>query len=406
MINLFKLAYRDLLRNRRRSFFSALALGMGIGLLLMIAAVVEGEMRGSMEASINLQTGHIQIRAKDYNQDKNSLAWEDLVNNPEKIASQISGVAGVKVVTPRLVSSGIVEFGDQSNGVAVIGIDPNSPANAPFKNGTTQGEFIQPDDRDSILIGKELSKKMNIQVGDSIQLVVNTSSGTVDSQSFKVKGIFNSGVPSYDETTVFLPLAKAQAIAGVENRASTVNILLSDREMTDVVAASLKTDQYSVVTWKDLNEMVVQTESFAHAYMVIINLIVLAITATVIVNTLVMAVFERTREIGILSAIGMKSTSIMSMFFIESLLLAIAGTIMGFIIGGVLVWYSTNVGFYIGNLGVRSGFLLGERIYGHLTLTDTVSLTITAFVVTLLAALYPAILAARMEPVHALHGGE
>ncbi len=406
MINLIKLAYRDLLRNRRRSLFSALALGMGIGLLLMIAATVEGEMRGSLESSINLQTGHLQIRAKDYNPDKNSLAWEDLVEDPDRIASQISTVTGVKVATPRLISSGIVNFGDKTNGVAVLGIDPGSVANAPFRNGLSEGDFIEADDRDSILIGKELARKMGISLHDNIQLLVNTSDGSVNEQSFTVKGIYNSGVPSYDETTAFLPISKAQAIAGVEKRASTILVLLNDREMTDVVAASLKSDKYSIVTWKEQNEMVVQTEEFAHGYMVIINLIVLAITATVIVNTLVMAVFERTREIGILSAIGMKSTRIMGMFIIESFLLALLGTLMGFIIGGVLVWYSTNVGFYIGNMGLRSGFLLGERIYGYLTMQDTVSLTITAFVVTMLAALYPAILAARMEPVKALHGGE
>jgi ABC-type lipoprotein release transport system permease subunit len=406
MLNLFKLAYRDLLRNRRRSLFSALALGMGIGLLLMIAATVEGEMRGSLESSINLQTGHLQIRAKDYNPDKNSLAWEDLVDDPDRIASQISMVTGVKIATPRLISSGIVNFGDKTNGVAVLGIDPGSVANAPFRSGLSEGDFIGSDDRDSILIGKELAKKMGISLHDNIQLLVNTSDGSVNEQSFNVKGIFNSGVPAYDETTTFLPLSKAQAITGVEKRASTILVLLNDREMTDVVAASLKSDKYSIVTWKEQNEMVVQTEEFAHGYMVIINLIVLAITATVIVNTLVMAVFERTREIGILSAIGMKSTRIMGMFIIESFLLALLGTLIGFIIGGVLVWYSTNVGFYIGNMGIRSGFLLGERIYGYLTMQDTVSLTITAFVVTMLAALYPAILAARMEPVKALHGGE
>ncbi len=211
-----------------------------------------------------------------------------------------------------------MNFGDKTNGVAVLGIDPGSVANAPFRNGLSEGDFIEADDRDSILIGKELARKMGIFLHeDNIQLLVNRSDGSVNEQSFTVKGIYNSGVPSYDETTAFLPISKAQAIAGVEKRASTILVFVNDREMTEVVAASLKSDKYSIVTWKEQNEMVVQTEEFAHGYMVIINLIVLAITATVIVNTLVMAVFERTREIGILSAIGMKSTRIMGMFIIE-----------------------------------------------------------------------------------------
>ena len=140
--------------------------------------------------------------------------------------------------------------------------------------------------------------------------------------------------------------------------------------------------------------------------MIMLYLIVLAITATVIVNTLIMAVFERTREIGILSAIGMKGGRIMAMFFAESSLLAVGGIVMGLILGGLLVCVrQPRSGFYIGNMGM-TGILLGDRIYAYLTLNDTVTLTITAFIVTLLAALYPALLAARMEPVEALHGGK
>jgi ABC-type lipoprotein release transport system permease subunit len=139
--------------------------------------------------------------------------------------------------------------------------------------------------------------------------------------------------------------------------------------------------------------------------MSMIYLIILGITATVIINTLIMSVYERTREIGILAAIGMKGSRIMAMFFAESSLLAVGGILMGLVLGGVLVYFATNIGIPIGNMGT-TGILLGERIYASLTLNDAVSLTILTFVVTLLAALYPAILAARMEPVEALHSGQ
>ena len=181
--------------------------------------------------------------------------------------------------------------------------------------------------------------------------------------------------------------------------------MLKDRADTAAVVAAMPTSQYQVKTWEQMNEIVVKFENFANAYMSIIYLIVLAITATVIINTLIMSVYERTREIGILAAIGMKGRRIMAMFFAESSLLAVGGIVMGLIIGSVLVYYFTVYGFYIGNLGVTGGFLLGERIYAYPTLSDTINLTIIAFIVTLLAALYPALLAARLEPVEALHSG-
>jgi len=135
--------------------------------------------------------------------------------------------------------------------------------------------------------------------------------------------------------------------------------------------------------------------------MSLIYLIVLTITATVIVNTLIMAVYERTREIGILSAIGMKSRRIMAMFLAESTILALGGVVMGVILGYLAVRGININGFYVGDMGL-SGFLIGNTIYANLTPRDAVNLTIMAFVVTLLAGLYPAILAARMEPVQAL----
>jgi ABC-type lipoprotein release transport system permease subunit len=139
--------------------------------------------------------------------------------------------------------------------------------------------------------------------------------------------------------------------------------------------------------------------------MALLYVIVLAITATVIVNTLVMAVFERQREIGILSALGMTSRRITLMFLIESTLLAIGGIAIGLVIGGVLVAYATKYGFHVGDLGM-TGIMLGETIYAHLTLSDTLTLSFTALIVTIVAALYPAWLAARMEPVDALRGGQ
>ena len=132
MIQLFKMAFRDLGRNRRRSFFSALALGIGLALLLLMASVVDGEMRGALETAIKLQSGHLQVRAKTYDENKTSLAWEDLVENPATVAAQIAALAPVKAATPRLFASGIVASGDESAGVRIIGIDPASAANAPL----------------------------------------------------------------------------------------------------------------------------------------------------------------------------------------------------------------------------------------------------------------------------------
>ena len=117
MIQLYKMAFRDLGRNTRRSFFSSLALAIGLAVLMLMAAVIQGEYRDSMETSIRLASGHLQVRAASYNENKTSLAWEDLIENPDQIAAQVSSLQPVKFATPRLFASGIVAAGSQSKGV-------------------------------------------------------------------------------------------------------------------------------------------------------------------------------------------------------------------------------------------------------------------------------------------------
>ncbi len=403
MLNYLKMAYRNLGRHRRRSVLSALALSIGLALLLFIAAFYEGEMRSSMESTLRLDSGHIQIRAADYDPDKLSVAWEYLIQNPEQVAAQIEALDQVQVATPRLIASGIVSVRDESSGVQIMGVDPASSANDPYRQGLVNGEFPTADDRTGILIGLPLAENLGLKVGDQLNLLVNTSNGTVDEQVFIVRGIFTTGVSTYDRGIVLLPLAKAQTFSGAENRASFIFALLKDREQTDAVAAALQSPNYQVKTWSELNEILVLMEDFSNAYLLIINLIVIGVTATVIVNTLVMSVFERTREIGILTAIGMKGRQVISLFLTEASLLALGGLAFGLLLGWGISAYFIKVGMYFGDLGL-SGFYLGYRIYTYLTLEDTINLTITSFIITLLASLYPARLAARMEPVEALHG--
>ncbi len=401
MIQILKMAFRDLGRNRRRSFFSALAVGAGLALLILMASVIEGEMGSAIESAIQLQSGHIQIRAATYDENKSSLKWQDLVADPDQIAGQIAALDQVKTATPRLYASGFLSSGTQSASARITGIDLLSAASDPYRKGVISGEYLSPDDREAILIGRPMAEKLSLNVGDRVGLSLNTADGDVQDQTFIVKGIYTTNTYGFDSATVFLPLAKAQAITRTENHASTIFVLLNDTALTDSVVSALNVSNLEIKTWRDLNALFVEYETMAESYIGIFYMIILAISASVIINTLIMSVYERTREIGILSAIGMRGNRIMMLFLAESSMLAIGGVLMGLVIGVLATLYFNRNGFYIGNMGL-SGIMITDTIYAKLTMDNLINLTIMTFVVTILSGLYPAVMASRMQPVAAL----
>lgn len=402
MMQTLKMAFRDLGRNRRRSFFSALAVGAGLMVLILMSSVIEGEMGGALENSIKLQSGHIQVRAASYDENKSSLKWEDLVANPDEIAAQIAKYDQVEAATPRLFASGFLSSGTQSAGARITGIDPLSAANDPYRKGIIDGAYLTPDDRDAVLIGRPMAEKLNLGVGDKVGLSLNTADGNVQEQTFTVKGIYSTNTFGFDSATVFLPLAKAQAMTQTEKHASTVFVVLKDTASTDAVASAIHVDSnLQVKTWKDLNSLFLEWETMANSYIGFLYLIVLAISVSVIINTLIMSVYERTREIGILGAIGMRGSRILMLFLTESSLLAVGGVIIGLILGVLATLYFNVNGFYVGNMGL-SGIAVTDTIYAKLTAENMINLTIMTFVATILAGLYPAVVASRMQPVEAL----
>ena len=146
MLQAFKLAYRNVGRNKTRSLLSALAVGIGMALLLLMVSVLEGEMGGALQNAIRLQSGHIQVRPANYEEGKASLKWEDLIENPDRLVQQLKSISQVTVATPRLIASGILSVGDESKGVQILGIEPDSAANQPFREGMLSGGFIKADE--------------------------------------------------------------------------------------------------------------------------------------------------------------------------------------------------------------------------------------------------------------------
>jgi len=404
MRQLLKIAYRDLVRNRRRSLLTLVAIAVGVSLLVFMSGFIQGAITDSIENNIRLQTGHLKIRAASYDEDKVSLAWEDLLDNPEELAAQVRGLDGVEAASPVLWASGIVSTREESVGVRVFGIDPLSDVHARIRDGLAAGEYLQPDDRSGVLLGQRLAESLGLAVGDQISLLVNTADEAPDEATFTIRGLYATGVPVYDDSTIFLPLSKAQAFTHTEGRASMILALLKDRELADGLAAALRAPGYTVLTWREMNQVILQAIQAGMGMLYIMYLVVLAVVAVVIANTLLMSVFERIREMGILSALGMKGREILLMFVVEAGILGGVGVVLGVVLGSLGVFYLSRVGLHIGDMATMTtvSAAYSDTMYARFAPAETIAVAIAAMVIILLASLYPARFAARLQPVDAL----
>jgi len=406
MFKLWRIAIRDLGRNKRRSALTLIAVMMGLALVIALHGFEMGAIQGAIDDNIRIQTGHVQVRGASYDADKVSLKWEDLLEEPLGLAAQAQTLAEVRAAAPVLWASGILGTVEESVGVRVFGIDPLSEIEAPFREGLVAGEFLAPDDRSGVLISQRLADNLGLAVDDNVSLLINTSGEQPDEATFTIRGLYDTGFPGFDEATIFLPLAKAQAFTRAGERASAIVALLHDREEADAVASALHAPGLELLTWSDLNQLMVEGVESAMGMLYIVYLIVLAIVAVVVANTLLMSVFERTREMGILAALGMKGRQIMAMFVLESATLGAIGVILGVLLGSLGVYYMATEGIYLGDIDmadvVSADIAYGETMYARFQWADTAVLSVVCWIIMLLASLYPAWFATRKEPIDAL----
>jgi ABC-type lipoprotein release transport system permease subunit len=399
------IAYRDLGRNRRRTIFTLSAVALGLALLILVSGYIAGVIGGSVQNSIRLRTGHVQIRAESYDEARSSLLWADLVRDPDTILARASAMEQVEAAAPVLWAGTMLSTIDETVGLQLIGIDPESSVHDPIREGMVAGQFLASDERGGILIGRRLAEGMGIGVGQRVSLVVGQSEGQPVEGIFSVRGLFATGIPGYDEATVIMPLSQAQAFTGSGERASAIVIMLHQQEDAEAVASSLSGSGLVSLTWEEMHSVLLETVEAAMGFYYMMYGIVILVVAVIIMNTLLMAVFERTREMGILAALGMKSRQILLMVLFEAFTLALVGILVGIAMGTALVVYLGEVGIPIDeSVGSVAGEVaLGSTLYTSFVPGDIVGLSVAMLMVILLASLYPAWYAARLEPVRALH---
>lgn len=403
---LWTLAYRDLRRNRRRTLLTMIAVALGLALLMVMNGYIAGVLDESLQNSIRLNTGHVQVRAAGYNDEELSLRRSELLADPEQIAAGAAALPGVKAAAPVLWAGGILSTPSDAVRLRLYGIETASPLYDPIRTALVAGAFLDPEDRDGVLIGRHLAESVGATLGGKVSLTVVDADGRANTGVFTVRGLFATGIPSYDDGAVLMPLARAQAFTSMQRHASAVVVLLNDQAGTAGVAAALRGPDTDVRTWEDLNKLLLDTMRTGMSFYLILDGIVILIVAVILANTLLMSVFERIREMGILSALGMRGGQLMQMFLLEAAILGLAGLVIGALLGAAGVGYLATVGIPIGEAAGAAGssIALGSTLHARFVPGTFAALAAAMLAIILAAALYPAWYAARLEPVEALRG--
>jgi len=401
---LWRLAWRGVSRNRRRSLLSLLAVALGLALLIVMNGMIAGVVDDMLRNTVQLDTGHVQLRAPGYDADALSLRPSEMIDELDARLARARAQDGVEAASPVIWIRGLLTGPDDVLSLRLIGIDPASELHNPFRDAVVDGAYLSADDRDGILIGRPVAENLGVTAGERVNVAVLDADGVLDEGAFTVRGVFATGIPAFDQSSAFMPLLKAQAFGQNRGRASAIVIMLEDPDTAPAVAAALAQPGVEALTWSDLNEFIVQYLATAARFYWILDAIVMLVVAVVIANTLLMAVFERIREMGILASLGMRGGQMRALFMLEALVLGVAGCALGIVLGVAGVWWMALVGIDFGDeFAASAGDLaLNTVIRASFEPLHIILLTAWTLAIILLASLYPARFAAGMEPVEAL----
>ncbi|NTV65586.1 MAG: ABC transporter permease, partial [Oscillochloris sp.] len=394
MIRLLTLAWRNMWRNWRRTAIALVAIILGVVLLLFFDGLIKGSDQAIFGNAVRLYGGNLQVHAKGFRAKANRLPLLPLAD-AAMVVQTVRAQPAVLAVTQRINTAGIVSNRGNNLRVSITAIDPDiETALSVQAEHMVQGRFLLSADRDAVVIGQGMADTLQVQVGDRVNLVGRRKNEAMRQHTMTIVGIYSLGMPEIEKSVVYMGLTDAQTLYNLRDQATEAVIFLQQVGGEDSLMQSLQRalPGYEVDTWKTLRPEITQTIQTKLAASTFFGVVILLIAAIGILNLMLMASFERTREMGVLAALGMKGYQIMLLFLAEGGLIGVVGALIGCALGGLLVWWVGQVGIsFSGVSGMGEvGALLGNTIYPAISAGDLLSRAMLVVVITAIAALFPA----------------
>jgi len=401
---LLKLAWRNIWRNRRRSVIVLSAIVVGIIVLVMSESLVEGVLNGMLENQVGSYAAHIQIHQKGFNDNR---IIQRTVPDPARVERAMRSIPTVTAYSTRVLSYGLLSSASNSSGVSLIGVHPDQEERvSTIKRSIVEGNYLSGRERE-IVVGKGLSERLGVVLGDKVVAMASTPDGQVGSDVFRISGIYQTSNSEFDRVCVYISIGTAQRMLAIGDRISEFAVIASSIDSVEQIDRQLELqldDTYEVLNYKELMPaMMMMIELFGEAIGIYYLIIGIAVIFGII-NAMLMSVLERIREFGVLMAMGMKGRKLFSMIMIEALFLGIVGTVIGLGVGVAVYlpfWkYGLDLSAFAEGLTM---FGMGVIVYPVLTPDAVVRMLVSIPFMSVLASIYPAMKAIRLQPVRAIY---
>jgi ABC-type lipoprotein release transport system permease subunit len=401
---IWSIAWRNVWRNKLRSLIMIVAVALGLFAGVFTMAFMQGAVDARIESATNTELGHLQIHAPRF-LENNNIIYN--IPDADSLAREIEALDSVKAASFRLIAEPFIMAAHGTAGGKLLGVIPEEEKEVTdIREHVIEGTYLEKTTRmPPILIGKKLADKLQLNIGTRINVQMVDMIGNLSAKGYRVGGIFETNNTSYDESTLFVRYQDLKEQLSIEgNKAHEIAIILEDGDWAADVKKSIQqiADDLNVQTWKEISpEMSLLTDSMDQ-YMYIFILIILLALCFGIINTMLMAVLERIKEIGMLMAIGMNRRKLFSMIIIESVMLTLTGGIIGIIIGsGVTKIFETHpINLSMFAEGLESyGF--AAQVYTSLEGNTLIVITVLVIITGILSAVYPARKAVKLNPAEA-----